>query len=86
MMIAEEANAIQAAYRCIDLVAPQAQPHLRAQLELYVDSRPEVYHRLPDMKAATPAIARVKRLHTEIWAEAIAASRLPSVDSIRVSG
>jgi len=86
MMIAEEANAIQAAYRCIDLVAPQAQPHLRAQLELYVDSRLEVYHRLPDMKAATPAIARVKRLHKEIWAEAIAASRLPSVDSIRVSG
>src|SRR5262249_39241430 len=34
----------------------------------------------PDMKAAGPAIDRVKRLHDDIWSAAITANRLPSDD------
>src|SRR5262245_38449376 len=51
MMIAEEAHTIEAAYLRIDLVAPSAQPRLRDEFREYVDSRLEIYHRLPDMKA-----------------------------------
>lgn len=80
MLIGEEANAIQAAYLCIDLVAPQAQPRLREQFREYVDTRLEVYHRLPNTKAAAPAIAKMARLQKEIWETAKAATRLPSED------
>ena len=80
MLVAEEANAIQTAYRYIDAVAPEAQPKLRDQFRDYVDSRLEIYHRLPNMKAAAPAVARMKQLQKVIWTDAIAATRLPSDD------
>jgi hypothetical protein len=79
-LVAEEANTIQTAYRYIDVVAPEAQAKLRDEFREYVDSRLEIYHRLPDLKAAAPAIARMKQLQKEMWAAAIAATRLPSDD------
>src|SRR5213075_760946 len=80
MLIAEEANSIQTAYRSIDLVAPPARARLRNLFRQYVDSRLEVYHRLPDIKAAAPAAAKVTQLQRTIWAASIAATRLPSDD------
>ena len=80
MLIADETNAIQTAYRCIDLEAPAARQRLRELFRQYVDARLEVYHLLPDVKAAEPAAAKVKELQSTIWSASIAASRLPSGD------
>src|SRR5262245_47588616 len=74
--IVREANAIEAAYMRIDLVAAEAQPNLRDRFREYVDSRLEVYHRLPDMKAAHYAIVRSRTLQNQIWKEAIEATRM----------
>jgi hypothetical protein len=80
MLIAEEANSIQTAYRSIDLVAPPARAKLRALFREYVDARLELYHRLPDVKAAAPTVAKLKQLQATIWATAVATDRLPSED------
>jgi len=75
MLVAEEANAVETAYMRIDLVDQQVQPELREQFRQYVDARLEMYRRLPDMKAAAPAMDRAKRLQGDIWKTAIAATR-----------
>ena len=80
MLIAQEANEIQTAYRCIDFVATPMQPELREKFRRYVDTRLEIYRLLPDRRAAAPALARMKQLQEEIWADAIVATRLPSED------
>lgn len=76
MMIAEEAHTVESAYMRIDLVAPSAQPRLREEFREYVDSRLEIYHRLPDMNAAHFAIERTRKLQLLIWKDAIAATRI----------
>jgi hypothetical protein len=80
MLIAEEATAVESAYMLIDVLAPEAQPALRERFRHYADARLEIYHRLPDVQAATPAMARSKALQAEIWRAAVAASKLPGSD------
>jgi hypothetical protein len=77
MLIAEEANMIETAYLRLHLV-PEAEPKLQELFRQYVDSRLETYRRLPDMKAASLEMAHSKVIQGEIWAEAVAATRLPS--------
>jgi hypothetical protein len=76
MLVAEEANSIETAYLRLHLVAPQAQPKLQELFRRYVDSRLEVYHRLPDMQAAEQEMVKSKKVQGEIWVEAVAATRL----------
>jgi hypothetical protein len=74
-LIGEEANDIGTAYLRLDLLPPAAQPALRDAFRRYVDSRLEVYRRLPDVAAARAALADSARIQHEIWQDAVAACR-----------
>jgi hypothetical protein len=73
----DEANAIGTAYLRIDLLPASAQPKLRAAMRDYVDARIATYGKLPDLKVAQVEAARAMQLQNEIWAQAVAATRLP---------
>src|SRR5689334_11357642 len=76
-LIIEEANAIGTAYLRVDLAAPDLQPALRDSFRRYLAARLEVYQKIPDMDAVQAALANANRLQTEIWGQAIAATRAP---------
>ena len=73
----DEANAIGTAYLRIDLLPATAQPLLREAIRKYVDARIGTYRALPDVKAAHLELVRSQDLQSEIWAQAVAAARLP---------
>jgi len=75
--VVDEANAIGTAYLRIDLLPSSAQPALRETFKKYVDARIETYRSLPDIKAAQRELARSQDLQREIWAQAVAAVRMP---------
>ena len=75
-LIVDEANAIGTAYRRLDLLPAEARPHLQQLFRQYLDSRLEVYAKLPDLEAARSALARSAGLQDEIWAHAVAAVRM----------
>ena len=77
MLIAEEVNCIETAYLRLHLVSHQAQPALQELFRHYVDSRLEIYRRLPDMVTAEMEMANSKKIQEEVWKEAVAATRLP---------
>ncbi len=76
-LIAEEANAIGTAYLRVDLVPIESQPALRERFREYVDSRLDVYRKLPDIEAVNAELVKYGKLQTEIWGTAVAATRLP---------
>ena len=55
----------------------EARPALRELFRQYVDSRLATYRKLPDLETASLEMARSKKLGEEIWAQAVAATRLP---------
>ena len=75
-LIVEEANAIGTAYLRLDLLPAGAQPALRDLFRRYVDSRLEVYRKLPDLDAAKAELAQSAKLQADIWNQAVAAGRL----------
>jgi hypothetical protein len=75
--VVDEANAIGTAYLRIDLLPPSAQARLRETFRAYVDSRIATYKKLPDLQAAQQELARSQALQADIWAQAVAATRLP---------
>src|SRR5262249_2246136 len=74
-LIVEEANHIGAAYLRIDLLPAEAQPALRESFRRYLDARIEVYQKLPDIAAAKESLAKANGLQSQIWRQAVAASR-----------
>ncbi|HYX20380.1 MAG TPA: DUF4239 domain-containing protein [Thermoanaerobaculia bacterium] len=74
-LVVQEANDIGTAYLRVDLLAPEAQPKVRDLFRRYVDTRLEVYRRLPDVAAARQALARSEGLQREIWSAAVDAAR-----------
>jgi hypothetical protein len=76
-LIIEEANAIGTAYLRIDMAASGAQPALRDSFRRYLDARIGVYAKLPDLAASQANLERSTRLQGEIWALAVAATRMP---------
>lgn len=75
-LIIEETNAIGTAYLRLDLLPVEIQPVLRDLFRRYVDSRLEVYRKLPDLAAAQAELARSAQLQGEIWTRTVAAGRL----------
>jgi hypothetical protein len=73
----DEANAIGTAYLRIALLPEAAQPRLRETFRDYVDSRIATYRKLPDVESAREELAHSQQLQNEIWAQAVAAVRLP---------
>ena len=78
-LIAEEANTIGTAYLRLDLLTADAQPAMRELFRKYLDSRLEVYRMLPNIEAAEGELSMSAKLQNEIWAGAVAATRLPDV-------
>jgi hypothetical protein len=76
-LVVEEANAIGTAYLRVDMAAPGAQPALRDGFRRYLDARIAVYEKLPDLAASRAELEQATRLQGEIWALAVAASRMP---------
>jgi len=75
-LIAEEANAIGTAYLRLDLLSTDSQPALRASFREYLDSRLQVYQKLPDIEAAKAELARSEQIQRGIWAKAVVATRV----------
>ena len=50
---------------------------MRELFRKYLDSRLDIYRKLPDIEAAMAELSRSAKLQDEIWAEAVAATRLP---------
>ena len=74
-LIVEETNAIGTAYLRLDMLPTVAQPALRENFRRYLDSRIEVYRKLPDIAAAKQELAAANKLQGEIWRQAVAAVR-----------
>ena len=66
-LIVDEANAIGTAYLRVDLLPADAQPKIRDLFRAYVDSRIEIYRKLPDVSAARQALERSNALQGGIW-------------------
>ena len=74
-LIVEETNDIGTAYLRLDLLPPSVQPALRESFRRYLDARIEVYRKLPDIAAATKSLAKANELQSQIWRQAVVASR-----------
>jgi hypothetical protein len=74
-LIVEEANAIGTAYLRIELLPPENQPEMRRLFRQYVDSRLEVYEKLPDVEAARAQLNISNELQNQIWSAAVSASQ-----------
>src|SRR5215471_6208216 len=61
-LIVEEANAISTAYRLLDLLPQQAQPHLKDLFREYVRLRAETYQKIEDTEGFKTALARTSDL------------------------
>jgi hypothetical protein len=86
-LIVEEANAISAAYHRVDLLPPNTQPQLREDFRKYVRSRLAIYQRVPNWEAVDTKRAESRQsvaLQEEIWRQAVAASKDPTVQSLVV--
>jgi hypothetical protein len=80
-LIVEETNAIGTAYLRLELLLAGAQPVLRETFRQYVDSRLQVYRKLPDVQAAKLELAQATKLQGEIWTQAVAASQAEGASS-----
>jgi hypothetical protein len=72
-LVVEEANAIGTAYLRLDLLPARAQPALQESFRRYVETRLEVYRKLPDIAAAKGELAKATELQKQIWSQAVAA-------------
>jgi hypothetical protein len=73
--IVDESNNIGTAWLRLDLLPPEAQPHLRDLFRRYVDARIEAYRRMPDMDAASVELKKAQELQAAIWSAAVEGSR-----------
>jgi hypothetical protein len=75
-LIVQETNAIGTAWLRLDLLPASAQPAIRESFRQYVDSRLEVYRKLPNIEASRAELARATALQEDIWTQTVAAGRL----------
>ena len=74
-LIVEETNDIGTAYLRLDLLPAVLQPALRESFRRYLDARIEIYRKLPDIAAAKEQLGKAVQLQTQIWRQAVVASR-----------
>jgi hypothetical protein len=77
MLIAEEANTIETAYLRLHLV-PEAEANLQELFRRYLDSRLKTYRSMPNTQAVGLEMNNTKKIQEELWAEAVAATNLPT--------
>jgi hypothetical protein len=74
-LVVEEANDIGTAWLLVALLPADAQPPMRDLFRRYLDSRIEVYRKVPDMEAVKSEQARSAKLQSEIWVLAVSSTR-----------
>src|SRR4029077_55994 len=74
-LVVEEANDIGTAWLRVALLPADAQPPMRDLFRRYLDSRIEVYRKVPDMEAVKAEQARSAKLQSEIWVLAVSSTR-----------
>ena len=80
-LIADEANAAEAAYMYADMLVPETQRRMREELRQYLDVRIAIYRKLPDIDRSSPELLRSEELRKLIWTEALAARGVNSLES-----
>jgi len=74
-LVADEANDIGTAYLRLDLLSAADRSDLRQMFREYLDSRLEVYRRMPDLEAAFAELNRSAGLQQNIWTRGVSATR-----------
>ena len=74
-LVVEEANDIGTAWLRIALLPAETQPHMRDLFRRYLDSRIEVYRKIPQIQAVNAELMRSANLQSEIWALAVSSSQ-----------
>src|ERR1700752_4683183 len=79
-LIVEETNDIGTAYLRLDLLPTDLQPALRESFRRYLDARIEVYRKISEIAGgkeslSKEALVKANELQTQIWRQAVAASR-----------
>jgi hypothetical protein len=76
--IIHETVAIHTAYIRVDVLPPDLQPAIKETFRRYLDTRIEIYRKLPDIDEARVELAKAAQLQKEIWRQA--------VDGVRADG
>ena len=71
--IVQEANAIGTAYLRVDMLPSAEQPPIRALFRQYLQSRVEVFDKLPDRTASNAALNKSNQIQREIWSRSVLA-------------
>ena len=77
-LIAEEANAAEAAYMYVDLLPEGIQTNVRDLIREYLDLRIAIYRRLPNFEYDSPEMKRSEELRKRIWSLATRAGPEPN--------
>ena len=80
-LIADEANAAEAAYMYADMLVPETQRRMQEELRQYLDARIAIYRKLPDIDNSSPELLRSEELRKLIWTEALAARGVSTLES-----
>jgi len=83
-LIVREAEAIEAAYRRLDLLPEATQPELRALFGRYLDARLAFYSRPSEFQNPVAELERIDVLEGEIWTRAIAACRTAESHEVKL--
>ncbi len=72
-LIADEANAVLAAYRAVDFLDAADREPLRQRIREYTDARISFYSGLPSFQRAQATTKHARELEAEIWRDTMAA-------------
>ena len=76
-LMGREANAIGTAYLRLDLLPDDVRDGVKKKMRDYLDARIEMFASATDRPVALAAMARAQHLQSEIWTDAVAATRVP---------
>lgn len=78
-LIVQEANALDTAWKRLDLLPAATQPPMRELLRHYLDSRLETYRVVASPAAAYAELAHTREIQRQLWEEAVRATTLPEI-------
>jgi hypothetical protein len=82
-LITEEANAVDTAWKRLDLLVAADQATLRDDFRNYLDARLRYYAKLPNEAAGAPDLERAEQLEISMWTHAVdAAARAPMASAV----
>jgi len=70
-LVIQETAAMNSAYIRLDVLPSHLQPAIKENFRRYVDTRIEVYRKVPDIDTASAEIAKAAHLQKAIWRQAV---------------